>query len=201
MKKYVGIVVALLLAASAAPAVAGVAISYDGGGGGAVVGGILTCGFQFKVSTPIIVTELGSWSDPVKVTLWKYNTTTPGWEVLDSVTTSGTIDAGFYWGDISDQILNTVDKYAVGALYQIGNGNHPFWGGTWSEAPVLRATAGGAFEYEGKGTEYSGDGVPTVPAASVYYYTGGNFKYGVIPEPAGPGLIGMALLAVRKRRK
>jgi len=184
-------------------------------------------GYKFTVNETIIVTELGKygWRDPggvlkgldSSVHIWPDvgDIVYGGAPLISGEVLGGTAlasDGGLgevAWVDIPDVEL-APGSYRIAADIPAGSPDPPDDDQYMHSLPVGSASfSDPAVTYTSQsGVYYGGEDVyPTITYTVLEQYYGPNMKFRLpgeeppIPEPAGLGLIGLALLAARRRRK
>lgn len=158
-------------------------------------------GYEFTVHAPLEVTELGVYdhnADGLQgahdAGLW----TDTGTLLATTTIAAGTADplvGHFRWHALdAPVVLTTGQDYVVGAILVESLPNDPY-----SRAPSGLVTAPRISYITARWAAATSLTYPGTTNPNIGYW-GGNIMYNPIPEPAGLGFIGMALLTLRKRR-
>ncbi len=201
MKKFV-IACALLAGSASGQAITGFsggsqfpAWSADGPG---------VVGWRFDVNTTIVLTDIGIFNADTAAG-------TPGltashqvglWDSSGNLLTSGVAGPGgtvigqFTYTDVADVVLNPGERYTIGAVYDINDGDSYVSGpSSLSLAPEINPTTNGVFPND---TDLGGLIFPTGDSTNLARL-GTNFLF--VPTPSTAALLGLGgLAAVRRRR-
>ena len=199
MKKCV-IACALLAGSASGQAVTG----FSGGGlfpawsadGPGVVG------WRFDVNTLIILTDIGIFNGDAD------GLTSPHavglWDSAGNLLTSGVAGPGgsvlglFTYTDVADVVLNPGERYTIGGVYDINDGDSYVSGpSVFNLAPEINPTTNGVFPQPG---DLGGLNFPTGDSTNLARL-GTNFLFAPIPAPASAALLGLGGLAACRRRR
>lgn len=194
------VIVALFAGAASGQAVT----SFSGGGqfpawsadGPGVVG------WRFDVNTPIILTDIGIFNGDIDGLSSDHEVGL--WDSAGNLLTSGVAGPGgsvnglFTYTDVADVVLNPGERYTIGGVYDINDGDSYVSGpSVFNLASEINNTTNGVFP---EVADLGGLNFPTGDSTNLARL-GTNFLFAPIPAPASAALLGLGGLAASRRRR
>ena len=159
-------------------------------------------GWRFDVNTAIILSDIGIFNGDLDGLTTAHQVGL--WDSSGTLLTSGVAGPGgsvlgsFTYTDVADVVLNPGERYTIGAVYDINDGDSYLSGpSTLGLAPEINPTTNGVFPNAG---DLGGLNFPTGDSTNLARL-GTNFLFRPVPAPASAVLFGLGGLAAIRRRR
>ena len=159
-------------------------------------------GWRFDVNTAIILTDIGIFNGDIDGLTSSHEVGL--WDSSGTLLTSGVAGPGggvlgpFTDTDVADVVLSPGERYTIGAVYDINDGDSYVSGpSSLGLASEINPTTNGVFPEAG---DLGGLNFPTGDSTNLARL-GTNFLFRPVPAPASAALLGLGgLVACRRRR-